>query len=493
MLAMAAARCIPILVLALAACGLGVGGGNGTTPIAGANVPAEVLVGRARDDSPYSFAEIAVRDRRNLGLRRVADRSGQERHPRLHPDGNTVVFARERSPADPSSRELFVSSVDGAAPDQRLTQDTHTDDAPCWSPDGTAILFASDRSGDGGLHLIAPTGGAVSDLLGVGDGVDDAEPDWCRATGRIVWSRAGSGGRRELWLANGDGTGATALTDGGPGTGTTAGDRAPAFAPDGAQIVFVRRVAAGLATLCTVATSGGAVTPIATPQGDVDLPRWSTAGDQIFFGLAEPLQGRATLRLAAVPTTGGTPVLVWPDQRWQLTGIDFLPGLQAAPAAAAPQALDVAQAYVEMAAGTSMFGTRSLLTDADGSELAVTTETFENHEIAGINCRFDLPVANATDVLELRVRAVARVGRADGDTHLRMSIHNPVDERFDTVVERAVTDTQSHVMEFTTSSLRHVTRERQVRFTVIGEIGAGASSQLLVDQVELVVVARTGA
>lgn len=476
------------LLVLMAACGSG-SGGTSTTPIAGANVPPELLVGRARIDSPSSFAEIALRDRRNLGTRRVGDRSGQERHPRLHPDGTRLVFTRERSPNDPASRELFVSTVDGSSAEVRLTQDSAADDDPCWSPDGTAILFASDRGGDPALWLLPAAGGTPTALLGTGDGLDDVEPDWCRATNRIVWSRSAPDGHHDLWLTDGAAGLLQALTNGGGALGTGSGDRTPSFSPDGSQIVFVRRTAV-TATLCTIAVAGGPVSALLTPLGEVDMPRWSSAGDQLFFGLAEPLAGRATLRLATLPTGGGTPTLVWPDERWQLTGLDFVPGLAVAPAAGAPTPLDVTVANIELAAGASMFGSRQQLATADGNELVVYTETFDNHEIAGINCRFDLPVADAADVLELRVRATARVGRADGDTHLRMSIYNPVDERFDTVVELAPGDTASHVMTFATSSLRHVTREKQVRFTVIGEIGAGAASQMFVDLVELTVVAR---
>jgi len=37
-----------------------------------------------------------------------------------------------------------VSSLDGSIADTRLTQNTDRDDEPCWSPDGTHILFASE-------------------------------------------------------------------------------------------------------------------------------------------------------------------------------------------------------------------------------------------------------------------------------------------------------------------------------------------------------------
>ena len=147
----------PFALLLLAACA----GGNGqdsSSPIGGSNVPPQLVAGRARVDSPFQFAELALRDDRNLGTRRVADRTGTERSPRLHPDGNRVVVARERTIADPDSRELFTSSLDGTVGEVRLTSDGTRDDEPCWSPDGSTILFTSERGGQRALWTMAADG-----------------------------------------------------------------------------------------------------------------------------------------------------------------------------------------------------------------------------------------------------------------------------------------------------------------------------------------------
>ncbi len=471
---------------ALGACG---GGDGGSSPIGGAAVVPELLACRARLDSPFQFAEIALRSAQNLGTARVADRTGTERRARIHPDGNTVVFARERDNADPDSRELFTSTLDGTRAELRLTQDNRRDDEPCWSPDGTRILFVSERQGAAALWTMAQDGTDPRPLLAVPMGESDGEPDWHRTSDEIVFSRRDAQGRHRLHRCAGNGTGILPLTDGGAATGAGSGDRAPAFSPDGRTVAFVR-VAPGRADLCLVDVASGIVVVRHSPNGMADLPRFSSAGDRIFFGLAEPAAGRGTLRLASIPVAGGPPTLVWPDERWRLEGIDVLPALGAAPAAAAPVLLDVQRAEVQLAFGSALSGSRSQLVGADDDELRVATQTFENHEVAGINCRFDLPVALAADVLELRVRAVARVLRTGGDTALRMSIYNPVDERFDTAVELAPQDTSAQTMSFATTSLRHVTRERQLRVTVIAEVAAGDRTELRIDQVEVQLVAR---
>lgn len=481
-------RFVSASCLLAAACG----GGTESNPVGGAEVPVQVLACRARVDSPVQFAEIALRSERNLGTSRVADRTGTERHVRLHPDGTTVVFARERTGGDPDSREIHVSSTDGSRPESRRTENGVVDDEPCWSPDGERVLFASTRSGISGLWSMATTTGDASPFLLPPPGNSDSAPDWSRATDRVVWSRREADGRQRLWLAQGDGSGSVQLTDGGASVGGGTGDFAPAFAPDGTAVVFVRRLLADAARLCVVDVATGTVTTLLQPQGEVGTPRWAPAGDRIWFGLAEPTAGRATLRLAVIAANGGVPVLVWPDERWRLEGLDLAPTLPAAVAAAAPVPLDVTDANLQIAAGAAVFGVRSQLVAIDDDEFRILSATIDGREVAGINCRFDLPVSEATDTLELRIRAVARATRVGGDSTLRMSIYNPVDERFDTAVEIVPANTASHTLEFRTSSLRHVTNERQLRVTVIADVVAGAACYLAIDQVAVELVARGG-
>src|SRR4030095_1202075 len=87
--------------LFLTACG---GGGGSSDPIG--DVPPELLACRARFDTPSQFAEVALRSSQNLGSSRIADRTGTERHARLHQERNTVVFSRERRKHDPDRHQL---------------------------------------------------------------------------------------------------------------------------------------------------------------------------------------------------------------------------------------------------------------------------------------------------------------------------------------------------------------------------------------------------
>jgi Tol biopolymer transport system component/imidazolonepropionase-like amidohydrolase len=58
-------------------------------------------------------------------------------HPALSPDGRQIAFA--------ALGDLWLMPVDGTP--RRLNADPALDTAPAWSPDGTALAYASDRSG----------------------------------------------------------------------------------------------------------------------------------------------------------------------------------------------------------------------------------------------------------------------------------------------------------------------------------------------------------
>lgn len=475
----------------LAGCGGGLGGGGSrTTPQTGAGLPPELVFARSRVGSELSDSQIVLRTARNLGGQRVGDRTGRELDVAVDPTGTRVVFARERQAGEPASRDLFVAPLDNSAAELRLLQTNEAEDGPRWSPDGSRILFSAERGGERRLWTVGADGADPREFLAAPAATIDRDPDWHHATNRIVFHRRSSDGRGRLMLVNGDGTGLVPLTDGlsgAPGTG----DVMPAFAPDGRTVAFVRREGPSRGRLLQVALDTGAVTVLLDPDGDVARPRWSPSADRVFLALSQPGQGRPGLRLARVLADGTNPALLLPDERLQCDGIDVLATMAPEPAADAPVALDPADAEVQLAAGRVLQGNPTLLRAPEGAALTLATQTFERTEIAGINVKFTLPVADAADVLELRVRARCAVSRTDADTWLRLTLHNPVEGRFDTVTELQPGGTGLHTLAFAVASLAHVTRERQVRVGVIGEIGAGARAEFAVDHLELVLVRRT--
>ncbi len=464
-------------------------GGGSNNPLA-SNLPPEMLVCRARVDAAHRYSEVALRTTRNLGTSRVGDRTGPERHARLHPDGVRVVFSRERFNNNPDSRELYLSTIDGSIAELRLTVNSELDDGPVWSPDGSRILYASEENGASGLWTSSNTGGDGEPFLPTPGGFEDSQPDWSTATDNIVFSRRDNTGKHALWLVNGSGFGEIPLTDGGLTAGPDSGDHEPAFSPDGTMVVFVRRSSADASKLfvCEVATA--IVTEVFAPTGYVAQPRYSPAMDRFWFGLAEPGVGRQTLRLAHLPVTGGSATLLWPDERWQLNGIDFLPVTIPTEIPDPEKRLDVRDISMQIAIARNSFGSLAQLSDDDDNEYYLQTAESGNRQVAALNCRFDLPIEDPEDMLEVRVRAIVQSSRIDGNSVFRLSIRNLTDNRYDTVVELTPTSTSEQLMEFRTSSLRHITKEKVLQFTVIADLDDGDFADIWIDMVEVVLVPR---
>ena len=117
------------------------------------------------------------------GERLVAEDAGQ---PSWSPDGERLAFASTRDRFGETcfhdcapSGEIYVSEADGSGA-RRITRDRASDGAPTWSPDGTKLLFVSDRSSperhEYELYVVLAAGGAPQRLTT--NDVWDLEPDW---------------------------------------------------------------------------------------------------------------------------------------------------------------------------------------------------------------------------------------------------------------------------------------------------------------------------
>jgi dipeptidyl aminopeptidase/acylaminoacyl peptidase len=84
-----------------------------------------------------------------------ADGSGQTRltysganddYPRWSPNGTKILFQSDRDNPDTGYMDIYVMNTDGSGV-IRLTTDANDDSIASWSPDGSKIVFQSMRSG----------------------------------------------------------------------------------------------------------------------------------------------------------------------------------------------------------------------------------------------------------------------------------------------------------------------------------------------------------
>jgi Tol biopolymer transport system component len=102
-------------------------------------------------------------------------------YPVPSPDGNAVVFQSNRT----GNWEIYTINVDGSNLKQ-LTDLPGPDVSPVWSPDGSLIVFASERDNDSEIYLMKSDGSSQTRLTNIPG--DDSHPHWFPDGRRILFN-----------------------------------------------------------------------------------------------------------------------------------------------------------------------------------------------------------------------------------------------------------------------------------------------------------------
>jgi Tol biopolymer transport system component len=166
------------------------------------------------------------------------------------PDGTTIAFSATIVPTG----EIFVVPADGSAPPKRLTNDVATDRDPVFSPSGTKIAFASNRSGSFNIHEMNTDG-----------------------TNIVQYSRC------------------------------TQACLTPSYSPDGTKVSYAEGVGQGPFTLRLQSAPMTVPQSLATNLTDNGRPRWSPDGTQIAY---VAFDAAAQRDIYVVPSAGGASVRI---------------------------------------------------------------------------------------------------------------------------------------------------------------------------------------
>jgi Tol biopolymer transport system component/DNA-binding winged helix-turn-helix (wHTH) protein len=219
---------------------------------------------------------------------RISTSGSMNVEPALSPDGSAVAFASDRS----GTFEIYVVSLARGSKEIAITSDGKNNMQPAWSPDGRWIAYAHNNGG--GLWVVPSTGGTPRQLVETG-----SNPVWSPDSNWLAFTtQTGLVGQSNLGVVGRDGGGLRDLTRLGAPVG---GHRSPAWSNSGRFIAFATVRGADEGSVWIVDAGGGTPRRLQTVL-HVDNLQFSRDDRALFFSgignilyrlVIDPVQGTA--------------------------------------------------------------------------------------------------------------------------------------------------------------------------------------------------------
>ncbi len=189
----------------------------------------------------------------------VANFFGSNSAPAWSPDGRRLAVVLSRD----GGSQINIINADGSGQPVRLAASASIDTEPNFSPDGSAILFTSDRGGSPQIYRIPVSGGQPQRMTFDGSYNVSARyhPD-----GKSFTFIHRCSGRFAVAVQDLTTRQVQVLSDGGV-------DESPGFAPNGRMILYAS-VAGGRGILAAVSSDGRVKQRFTEDAGDIREPAW---------------------------------------------------------------------------------------------------------------------------------------------------------------------------------------------------------------------------
>jgi beta propeller repeat protein len=225
--------------------------------------------------------------------------------PVWSPDGTKILFSSDRT----GTYNIWVMDADGNNLKRLTTTDFAAAVVPDWSPDGTQILFNSNQGSGGGWDFWVMNSDGSNQTQITFDHADYGHPRWSPDGTRIAFNSIRGGSSLNIWVANIDGTNMHQLT-------ANAGENVSAeWSPDSSKICFSSN-RSGNYNVYVMNADGTDQTPLTSnPTDERGGCKWSPDGKKLLFTRSN--NGQSDIWMMDPDGSNQVPLLATPYHEYQ--------------------------------------------------------------------------------------------------------------------------------------------------------------------------------
>jgi eukaryotic-like serine/threonine-protein kinase len=238
--------------------------------------------------------------------------------PAISPDGTRAAFVHRDRAAGGENLDIWIEDFSRHLR-TRVTQDPAIDVLPVWSPDGTELLFRSNRGGFSDLYR-KRLDSAGPETLVLASGTRKDPTDWSRDGHSILITETPTSGPTEISLYDLRGGGAPRAIVREPAPAANA-----RFSPDGRFIAFESSATGAYEVYVQSLAAGGRRWRISTEGGSE--PAWRADGRELYFVSRDRLIQAVAVTPDSEGLSFGTPQTLFetPVVSWLRNGVSAAP------------------------------------------------------------------------------------------------------------------------------------------------------------------------
>lgn len=202
----------------------------------------------------------------------ITDTSQQKDNIPLDGRGGGIIAFYSEKRQTHADAEIYIMNADGSG-ETNLTRNRAEDLAPDLSPDGSQIVFISDRDGNHEIYRMKTDGSNLVRLTKTSD--KEAYPYWSPEGTKIIYC-AFLEGNWDVFIMNADGSGQKRITN------TLENEEWATLSPDSKRIAYATGSFPNY-NIYTMNRDGSHPTPLVTLPNIQAFPKWSRDGKSIAY------------------------------------------------------------------------------------------------------------------------------------------------------------------------------------------------------------------